>query len=141
MTMNKSYTEMLRYSTLLDRYNYLKLDGCVGRETFGFSRYLNQVLYCSNEWKRFRREVIIRDNGCIFGLEGYDIKSRLIVHHINPITLEQIEDRDPMVFSMDNAVCVSHKVHEAIHYGDNSLLPQDPVERKPFDTCPWREVR
>lgn len=139
--MDKSYTEMLRYSTLLDRYNYLKLDGQVGQETFGFSRYLNQVLYCSNEWKRFRREVIIRDNGCIFGLEGYDIKSRLIVHHINPITLEQIEERDPMVFSMDNVVCVSHEVHEAIHYGDKSLLPQDPIERKPFDTCPWREVK
>ena len=139
--MNKSYTEMLQYSTLLDRYNYLKLNGSVGKETFGFSRYLNQALYCSNEWKRFRREVIIRDNGCIFGLEGYDIKSKLIVHHINPITLEQIEDRDPMVFSMDNVVCVSHKVHEAIHYGDFSLLPQDPIERKPFDTCPWKEVR
>lgn len=139
--MNKSYTEMLRYSTLLDRYNYLKLNGSVGKETFGFSRYLNQALYCSNEWKRFRREVIIRDNGCIFGLEGYDIKSKLIVHHINPITLEQIEDRDPMVFSMDNVVCVSHKVHEAIHYGDLSLLPRDPIERKPFDTCPWKEVR
>lgn len=139
--MDKSYTEMLRYSTLLDRYNYLKLDGQVGQETFGFSRYLNQVLYCSNEWKRFRREVIIRDNGCIFGLEGYDIKSRLIVHHINPITLEQIEERDPMVFSMDNVVCVSHEVHEAIHYGDKSLLPQEPIERKPFDTCPWREVK
>ena len=136
--MDKSYTEMLRYSTLLDRYNYLKLDGQVGQETFGFSRYLNQVLYCSNEWKRFRREVIIRDNGCVFGLEGYDIKSRLIVHHINPITLEQIEERDPMVFSMDNVVCVSHEVHEAIHYGDKSLLPQEPIERKPFDTCPWR---
>lgn len=139
--MNKSYTEMLQYSTLLDRYNYLKLNGSVGKETFGFSRYLNQALYCSNEWKRFRREVIIRDNGCIFGLEGYDIKSKLIVHHINPITLEQIEDRDPMVFSMDNVVCVSHKVHEAIHYGDLSLLPRDPIERKPFDTCPWKEVR
>ena len=137
--MNRSYTGMLRYKTLLDRFEYLKLDGKVAEETFGYSRYLNQALYCSSEWKKFRREVIIRDNGCIFGLEGYDIKSRLIVHHINPITLEQIEARDPMVFSMDNVVCVSDNVHQAIHYGDADLLPQEPIERKPFDTCPWRK--
>ena len=130
---------MLRYETLLDRFEYLRLDGKVAEETFGYSRYLNQALYCSPEWKKFRREVIIRDNGCIFGLEGYDIKSRLIVHHINPITLEQIEARDPMVFSMDNVVCVSSNVHQAIHYGDADLLPQEPIERKPFDTCPWRK--
>lgn len=137
--MNRSYTGMLRYETLLDRFEYLRLDGKVAEETFGYSRYLNQALYCSPEWKKFRREVIIRDNGCIFGLEGYDIKSRLIVHHINPITLEQIEARDPMVFSMDNVVCVSSNVHQAIHYGDADLLPQEPIERKPFDTCPWRK--
>lgn len=138
--MNKSYTEMLQYSTLLDRYNYLKLNGSVGKETFGFSRYLNQILYTSSEWKKLRDKVIIRDNGCIFGLDGYNIDSRLIVHHINPITLEQIEERDQLVFSMENLVCVSHRVHEAIHYGDLNLLPRDPIERKPFDTCPWREV-
>lgn len=129
---------MCSFSTFIERFNYLKLNGKVGIETFGFDRYLNQVLYCSQEWKRFRRQVIIRDNGCIFGLDGYNINGRLIVHHINPITLEQIEQRDPMIFSMENVVCVTHNVHEAIHYGDESLIPTDPIIRKPNDTCPWK---
>lgn len=136
----KSYSEMCSFSTFIERFNYLKLNGKVGAETFGFDRYLNQVLYCSQEWKRFRRQVIIRDNGCIFGLDGYDINGRLIIHHINPITLEQIEQRDPMIFSMENVVCVTHNVHEAIHYGDESLIPTDPIIRKPNDTCPWKGV-
>lgn len=131
---------MRSFSTFIERFNYLKLNGKVGIETFGFDRYLNQVLYCSQEWKRFRRQVIIRDNGCIFGLDGYNINGRLIVHHINPITLEQIEQRDPMIFSMENVVCVTHNVHEAIHYGDESLIPTDPIIRKPNDTCPWKGV-
>lgn len=136
----KNYSEMCSFSTFIERFNYLKLNGKVGIETFGFDRYLNQVLYCSQEWKRFRRQVIIRDNGCIFGLDGYNINGRLIVHHINPITLEQIEQRDPMIFSMENVVCVTHNVHEAIHYGDESLIPTDPIIRKPNDTCPWKGV-
>lgn len=131
---------MCSFSTFIERFNYLKLNGKVGIETFGFDRYLNQVLYCSQEWKRFRRQVIIRDNGCIFGLDGYNINGRLIVHHINPITLEQIEQRDPMIFSMENVVCVTHNVHEAIHYGDESLIPTDPIIRKPNDTCPWKGI-
>ena len=134
----KSYSEMCSFSTFIERFNYLKLNGKVGIETFGFDRYLNQVLYCSQEWKRFRRKVIIRDNGCVFGLDGYNINGRLIVHHINPITLEQIEQRDPMIFSMENVVCVTHNVHEAIHYGDESIIPTDPIIRKPNDTCPWK---
>ena len=136
----KSYSEMCSFSTFIERFNYLKLNGKVGIETFGFDRYLNQVLYCSQEWKRFRRQVIVRDNGCVFGLDGYDINGRLIVHHINPITLEQIEQRDPMIFSMENVVCVTHNVHEAIHYGDESLIPTDPIIRKPNDTCLWKGV-
>lgn len=136
----KSYSEMCSFSTFIERFNYLKLNSKVGIETFGFDRYLNQVLYCSQEWKRFRRQVIIRDNGCVFGLDGYNINGRLIVHHINPITLEQIEQRDPMIFSMENVVCVTHNVHEAIHYGDESLIPTDPIIRKPNDTCPWKGV-
>lgn len=136
----KSYSEMCSFSTFIERFNYLKLNGKVGIETFGFDRYLNQVLYCSQEWKRFRRQVIIRDNGCVFGLDGYNINGRLIVHHINPITLEQIEQRDPMIFSMENVVCVTHNVHEAIHYGDESLIPTDPIIRKPNDACPWKGV-
>lgn len=129
---------MCSFSTFIERFNYLKLNSKVGIETFGFDRYLNQVLYCSQEWKRFRRQVIIRDNGCVFGLDGYNINGRLIVHHINPITLEQIEQRDPMIFSMENVVCVTHNVHEAIHYGDESLIPTDPIIRKPNDTCLWK---
>ena len=137
----KSYSEMCSFSTFIERFNYLKLNGKVGIETFGFDRYLNQVLYCSQEWKRFRRQVIIRDNGCVFGLDGYNINGRLIVHHINPITLEQIEQRDPIIFSMENVVCVTHNVHEAIHYGDESLLILPPPIRLPNDTCPWKNVK
>ena len=137
----KSYSEMCSFSTFIERFKYLKLNGKVGIETFGFDRYLNQVLYCSQEWKRFRRQVIIRDNGCVFGLDGYNINGRLIVHHINPITLEQIEQRDPIIFSMENVVCVTHNVHEAIHYGDESLLILPPPIRLPNDTCPWKNVK
>lgn len=109
----------------------------VGSETFGYDRYLNQALYTSDEWRRFRRDIIVRDNGCDLGLEGFDIKSRLIVHHINPITLEQIEDRDSTIFDPNNVICVSHNTHEAIHYGDESLLPQDPIVRFSGDTKLW----
>ena len=135
--MIKSYSELIRFQTFKERFDYLKLSGKVGAETFGYDRYLNQALYTSDEWRRFRRDVIVRDNGCDLGLEGFDIKSRLIVHHINPITLEQIEDRDPMIFDPNNVICVSHNTHEALHYGNESLLPQDPIERFAGDTKLW----
>lgn len=135
--MLRSYSELIQFSTFKERFDYLKLSGTVGSETFGYNRYLNQALYTSDEWRRFRRDVIVRDNGCDLGLEGFDIKSRLIVHHINSITLEQIEDRDPMIFDPNNVICVSHNTHEAIHYGDESLLPQDPIERFAGDTKLW----
>ena len=135
--MLRSYSELIQFSTFKERFDYLKLSGTVGSETFGYNRYLNQALYTSDEWRRFRRDVIVRDNGCDLGLEGFDIESRLIVHHINSITLEQIEDRDPMIFDPNNVICVSHNTHEAIHYGDESLLPQDPIERFAGDTKLW----
>ena len=135
----KSYSELIEIPNYTDRFKYLKLNGCVGSETFGFDRYLNQALYWSQEWRSFRNLVIIRDQGFDMGVEGYNIVGRIIIHHINPITPEQIEDRDPLIFSMDNVICVSHKTHEAIHYGDQSILPSDPIIRKPFDTCPWKE--
>ena len=135
--MLKTYSELIQFSTFKDRFDYLKLNGSVGAETFGYDRYLNQALYRSYEWRKFRRDIIARDRGCDLGVDGFDIKSRLIVHHINPITLEQIENRDPVIFDPNNVICVSHNTHEAIHYGDESLLPKDPIMRFSGDTKLW----
>ena len=135
--MFKSYSELIHFSTFKDRFEYLKLNGTVGVETFGYDRYLNQALYGSYEWRKFRRDIIARDKGCDLGVDGFDIKSRLIVHHINPITLDQIEARDSMIFDPNNVICVSHNTHEAIHYGDESLLPKDPIMRFSGDTKLW----
>lgn len=135
--MFKTYSELIRFSSFKDRFDYLKLNGIVGAETFGYDRYLNQALYGSYEWRKFRRDIIARDKGCDLGVDGFDIKSRLIVHHINPITLDQIEVRDSMIFDPNNVICVSHNTHEAIHYGDESLLPKDPIIRFSGDTKLW----
>lgn len=134
----KSYHELLRYDTLLDRFNYLKLPGQVGVETFGYDRYLNQVLYRSRKWRRARDEAIVRDNGCDLGVDGYDINDMIVVHHMNPITLEDIENEEEWIFDPEYLICCSKRTHNAIHYGDESLLPRLPVERRPFDTCPWK---
>ena len=135
--MFKTYSELIRFVSFKERFEYLKLNGTVGVETFGYDRYLNQALYRSYEWRKFRRDIIARDRGCDLGVDGFDIKSRLIVHHINPITLDQIEARDPMIFDPNNVICVSHNTHEAIHYGDESLLPKDPTIRFSGDTKLW----
>lgn len=135
--MFKTYSELIQFSSFKDRFDYLKLNGSVGGETFGYDRYLNQALYGSYEWRKFRRDIIARDRGCDLGVDGFDIKSRLIVHHINPITLDQIEVRDSMIFDPNNVICVSHNTHEAIHYGDESLLPKDPIIRFSGDTKLW----
>lgn len=124
--------------TFEERYEYLKLSAKIGEATFGYERYLNQIFYGSPEWKAFRRDVIIRDNGMDLGLDGYDIGDRIEVHHINPITSEMIENNDPLLMDMENVICTSSKTHKAIHYGDKSLLPKGPIERMPNDTCPWR---
>ena len=135
----RSYKELSRLKTFKEKYEYLRLRGSVGKETFGFDRYLNQALYSSDEWRRFRQKVIIRDNGCDLGEPGHEIRGdRIIIHHINPITLEDIKERSSALFDMNNVICVTHNTHQAIHYGDESLLPQDPLERKPGDTCPWK---
>lgn len=136
--MIRSYSELITFETFLDRFNYLKLNGKVGVETFGWSRYLNQAFYASPEWKKTRRRVIIRDEGRDLGLEGYDIRGTIYVHHLNPITSEDIENRDPKLFSMDNLICVSYRTHEAITYGSEELLPTDPIIRRPNDMCPWK---
>lgn len=139
--MNKSYTEMLQYKTFNERLEYLKLSGVVGDDIWHSKRYINQVLYSSYEWRLVRRKVIIRDEGCDLGVEGYEIMRPdiLLIHHINPITLEQIIDRDPAIFDMNNLISVSLKTHNMIHYGSKVLeAPAIVIERKPNDTCPWR---
>lgn len=135
--MIKSYKELSRLETFEERFEYLKQNSKVGVETFGFDRYLNQVLYSSPEWKRTRAAVLLRDGGCDLGCEDRAILQRPIVHHINPITLENIENRDECIFDPDNLISTSHITHNAIHYGDKSLLATLPKERKRGDTCPW----
>jgi hypothetical protein len=137
--MMKSYSEMKQLPTFLERYRYLKLSGKVGDETFGYSRYLNQILYRSREWKQLRSKVIDRDKGCDLACEDHEIRGRnILIHHINPITLEDIYNRDPKVFDMENLVCVSLGTHNAIHYGDESKLAIGITERSENDTCPWK---
>ena len=138
----RSYKELSRLNTFQERFDYLKLRGSVGKDTFGFDRYLNQALYSSTEWKRFRRSVILRDNGCDLGDPERPIYGdRIVIHHINPLTIEDLENRSDALFDMDNVICVSNQTHQAIHYGDEELLPKDPVERRPGDTCPWKTER
>ncbi len=137
-TIFRSYSELITLPTFEERFEYLKLDGAVGLETFGYDRYLNQILYRSSEWKRLRNGIIIRDNGCDLGCEGFEIYDRILIHHINPITIEDVLKRRPNVFDPDNLISTSHNTHNAIHYGDVELLTIAPIERTKNDTCPWR---
>ena len=133
-----SYSELITLPTFEERYRYLRKSGIVGEETFGSHRHLNQLLYRSPEWRSVRNQVIIRDNGCDLGMEGYEIRDRVYIHHINPITLDDILNRTPALFDMDNLICVSFNTHQAIHYGDESLLPIISfTERTPGDTKLW----
>lgn len=136
----KRYSDLKDLKTFKERFDYLKLGGQVGIETFGFDRYLNQALYTSPEWKRVRDFVITRDNGCDLGIAGRDINKRAIIHHMNPITESQIIHRDPDIFNPEYLITTTHKTHNAIHYGSEDLLEgiSEFVERKPNDTCPWR---
>ena len=136
----KTYSEMVRLPTFLERYRYLKIGGQVGEGTFGYDRYLNQILYRSSEWKRFRRDIIIRDNGCDLACDGYEIIGKVLIHHIDPITVRDIELRDPKIFDPENVVSVTLNTHNAIHYGDESLLITEPLVRTPNDTCPWKRA-
>lgn len=138
-TMNRTYSELITIPDYEERFRYLKLSGAVGAETFGYDRYLNQILYRTAEWKRFRRDIILRDNGCDLAHPDYEIiGQRILVHHINPITAEDVLNRSRKVFDPENVICVSHNTHNAIHYGDENLLTLGPIERTPNDTCPWR---
>lgn len=134
----KTYSELITFSTFEERFEYLQLKGIVGQETFGFDRYLNQILYNSKEWKHLRNEIIARDNGCDLALEGFEIHGRILIHHINPITIDDVIKRREMVFDPENLICVTHNTHNAIHYGDKSLLITGPIERRANDTCPWK---
>ena len=136
--MIRRYSDLIAIESFADRFDYLKLDGSVGVETFGFDRYINQVLYTSSEWRKFRRDVIIRDNSCDLAHPDYELDKYIIIHHINPLTLKDIETRSSLIFDPENVVCTSHRTHNAIHYGDKGQLPKDPVLRSVNDTCPWK---
>lgn len=134
----RTYSELITIPTFEERFEYLQLKGSVGKDTFGYDRYLNQVLYRSPEWKRLRNQIIIRDGGCDLACDGYDIYDKVLIHHLNPITVEDVLARSRKVFDPDNLVCVSHNTHNAIHYGDMDLLVTGPIIRTKNDTCPWR---
>ena len=133
--MSKRYSELIKLKTFEERFEYLKLDGSIGKETFGSRRYLNQTLYRSKEWKHFRHEVIVRDESKDLACDGYDILGRVYIHHLNPITIEDIQNRDKKIFDFENVVCVSFATHNAIHYGEDLKLST--VERKQGDTLLW----
>ena len=134
----RTYSELITIPTFEERFEYLRLKGSVGKDTFGYDRYLNQVLYRSPEWKRLRNQIIIRDGGCDLACDGYDVYDKVLIHHLNPITVEDVLTRGRKVFDPDNLVCVSHNTHNAIHYGDVDLLVTGPIIRTKNDTCPWR---
>ena len=134
----KTYSELLKFVTFEDRFNYLMLNGGVAEETFGFDRWLNQNFYRSAEWRSIRDFVIIRDGGCDLAMDGYEIYDKIIVHHMNPIEQSDILHSSDILINPEYLVCVSHNTHNAIHYGDASLLMTAPIERRPGDTCPWK---
>ena len=137
-TKIRSYSKLITMPTFEERFNYLQLDGNVGQETFGFDRYLNQAFYKSKEWLAVRDYVIVRDNGCDLGIEGREIKGRIIIHHMNPILIKDIRDVSDILLNPEYLITTIHNTHNAIHYGDESLLITAPIERSKNDTCPWR---
>jgi hypothetical protein len=140
MIITRSYAELSRLSSFEERFEYLKLSGTVGESTFGFDRYLNQQFYLSPEWRAIRDRVIARDLGCDLGVKGFEVHGRILIHHINPITVDDIVNRNPKVFDPENLILTSHNTHNAIHYGDEDLLIRAPIERSKYDTCPWKNI-
>lgn len=135
----KTYSELSKLKTYEERFKYLQIGGRIGIETFGYDRYLNQVFYNSPQWKKVRDQVIIRDNGCDLGLEGYTIPGKVIIHHINAITVDDVLEANPEIFDPEYLICVSHATHNALHYGDDTYpLKFQVTERKPNDTVPWK---
>lgn len=136
--MIRTYSELIKLPTFEERFQYLRLDGNVGQEIFGFDRYLNQNFYKSKEWKSLRDQIIIRDNGCDLGVEGFDIYGKILIHHMNPILLNDIIHQTEFLLNPEYLICTCHNTHNAIHYGDEDLLITAPRERRPNDTCLWR---
>lgn len=134
----RTYSEMMLLSTFEDRFDYLKLGGAVGVDTFGADRIFGQAFYHSTEWKRIRDSVIVRDNGCDLAVPDREIHSKIIIHHMNPISIADLDEGNPDIFNPEFLVCVTNNTHQAIHYGDTYLLAEKPKERRPNDTCPWR---
>ena len=134
----RTYSELITLPTFEERFKYLQLNGQVGKDTFGFDRYINQNFYRSLEWKRIRDKVILRDNGCDLGVEGYEIHGRILIHHMNPITTRDIESMSEYLLNPEYLISTVHNTHNAIHYGDESLLITVPIERTKNDTCPWK---
>lgn len=137
--MTRTYEELLTLRTYEERFKYCDLSGVVGEETFGNERYLNQVLYTSKEWRRFRRQIIIRDKGCEFALPGFDIVKYGTIHHLNPITRDDIIHVRSCIYDLNNVVLVSTDTHKFLHYGHGKVPQKEPIIRRPNDTCPWRD--
>ena len=138
MKIIRTYSELITLPTFEERFNYLKLKGQVGKDTFGFDRWLNQIFYRDPEWKSVRDYVIVRDNGCDLGVDGYEINGRILVHHMNPISKEDILERSKYLLDPEFLISTIHNTHNAIHYGDEGLLIKTPIERTKNDTCPWK---
>lgn len=136
--MIRTYSEAIQISDFLDRFHYLQLHGEVGRDTFGFDRWLNQRFYHDPSWRKVRNECIIRDEGCDLAHADRPIYKNLIVHHIDPITKDDVVNRDPKLFDLNNLICVSSITHRALHYGDEKSIMFEPIVRAKNDMCPWR---
>lgn len=145
----KTYSELITIPTFKERFKYLQLDGQVGKETFGYDRYLNQILYNSQDWRRFRNDIIIRDNACDLAHEDHEIPSwkdkhgqirgpKILIHHINPIVIDDIMEHNPIIFDPENVITTTLLTHNAIHYSNENILSKEPNERSQNDTCPWR---
>lgn len=140
MTTTRSYSELIRLRSFEERFEYLSLKAKIGDQTFGFERWMNQTFYRSREWRDLRHEIIIRDKGCDLGVEGFEIPQRPLIHHIIPMTVEDLEDGNPLCLDPENLITTVHHTHNAIHWGDKSLLRLPPVERRPGDTKLWGSV-
>ena len=134
----RTYSDLITLPTFEERFKYLQLGGKVGEDTFGHDRYLNQMFYTSDEWRRIRRDVIVRDNGCDLGIQDREIHGLIIIHHMNPITIEDIINRSEFLLNPEYLISTVKNTHDAIHFSDERILITDPIERRPNDTCPWK---
>jgi hypothetical protein len=135
--IKRTFSEISRLKTFDERFNYLQLTGTVGKSIFGLDRYMNQVFYKSREWFRIRDQVIIRDNGCDLGISGYEIRFKILIHHMNPITLSDLENMNPEILDPEFLITTTNSTHQAIHYGDGTLLARVPKPRRLGDTKLW----